>query len=168
MSSFVGPDGKLYISPSWLNPVMGIAPFVRPVNVVVPTVDNGFAKVRKYFNPNDDPQLHESVVNHFYKKLQGVWLETSFAKLLRFVKIDSAGNAAIVASEAEISSDNAQAPKKIQFILNTIFSKYDMEALLEKVAYENMANWYDMKSKHNDIVKAAVYKKIKHRLTRHL
>jgi hypothetical protein len=148
---------------------MGIAPFVMPVNVVVPTINNGFAKVRKYFNPNDDPQLHESVVHHFYKKLKTIWFETSFTKLLRFVKIEN-GTPSIVNNESEIkdSNEHSQNIKKVEYILEHVFTKYDMEALLQQVAYENMANWYDMKTKHNHIVKEAVYKKIKHRLTRHL
>jgi len=168
-------QGKMLIIPDFLpvfpNPMIGIAPFVRPTNVIFPSVSNGFLKGRQYFNTNDDPELRSSVVNHFYKKLQNVWLSTSMAKLLKYVKIDG-NNAVIVSSVQELEKNtpvnSADQEKRTSYILDRVFSKYDLEALLTKLATEYMLNWYDMKNTHNDLIKRTIYRKIKHRLSRHL
>lgn len=164
-------SGKMAIIPDFMptvSPVIGIAPFIKPENIITPTLSNGFLKARQYFNPNDDPELHKNVVNHFYNKLKTVWLETSMDKLLRFIKVEN-GNAFIVRShqEFENNNDNGNRQKKIDYIIDRVFSKYDLEGLLEKLAVQYMLNWYDMKNTHNDIIKRTVYRKIKHRLSRH-
>jgi len=166
MTSIV-QDGRLMMVPGALSfPMVGIAPFVKPFGI---TSDVPLVKARQYFNPNDDPQLRETVIKHFYRKLREVWLESSFVKLLRYIKVQN-GTPMPVDSikEIENNTDRSHDARKIQYVLESIFSKYDMEVLLDKVVMEYMLNWYDLKSKHNDIVKQEVYRKIKHRLVRKL
>ena len=166
MSTYVDRFGKVYISGGVLSsPIIGIAPFIRP------TIDNSFIKLRSHLNPNDDPELHESVINHFYKHKLNMWFETSqsYGKLLRYIKMAN-GTPTIISTPSELESNTSTSNnrEKINFILDRIFSKYDLEALLTKLSFEYSINWYDMKNKHNDLIKEAIYKKIKNRLTRHL
>lgn len=153
--------------PSLFPGTVGIAPFIRPSNVIMPSLSNGFLKARQYFNPNDDPELHKSVIKHFFNKLREVWLTSSMMKLLRYIKIEG-GNPMVVRTYQEFENNNdfSNQAKKIDYILDRIFSKYDLEVLLEKVAAEYMLNWYDMKNTHNDLIKKEIYRKIKHRLSR--
>lgn len=170
-NSFFDWKGKMHIIPNYypgVAPLIGIAPFIKPENIIVPNSSNNFLKLRQYFNPNDDPELHQNVIKYFYKKLQDVWLSSSMAKLLRFIKVDG-NNAFIVRShqEFENNNDTTHQDKKIAYIIDRVFSKYDLEALLEKLSYEYNLNWYDMKNTHNDLIKRSIYRKIKHRLSRH-
>lgn len=185
-SVFVGD--KMVIIPDYVStitPMIGLAPFIRPSSIITPSIitpgsviksgsiitptpSNGFLKARQYFNPNDDPELHKSVIQYFYKKLTDVWLTTSMEKLLRFIKVEG-GNAFIVRdyNEYEKNSDRGNQEKKISYITERIFSKYDLEALLEQLSAEYLLNWYDMKHTHSDFIKRSIYKKLKHRLSRH-
>jgi hypothetical protein len=161
----VVPDVVPKIAP--FTPI-GIAPFIKPDNIVFPSLSNGFLKARQYFNPNDDPELHRSVVEHFYKKLREIWLDSSMEKLLRYIKVEN-GNAFIVHNHGDFEKNNTTSDrqKKIDYILDRVFSKYDLEMLLTKLAIEYSLNWYDMKNTHNDFIKRSIYRKIKHRLSRH-
>lgn len=161
--------------------MIGLAPFIKPMSIITPgsvfksssiitpTPANGFLKARQYFNPNDDPELHKSVIHYFYKKLTDIWLTTSMEKLLRFIKVEG-GNPFIVRDYEEYKNNNDRGnqEKKIAYITERIFGKYDLEATLEKLSAEYLLNWYDMKHTHSDFIKQTIYKKLKHRLSRHL
>jgi len=59
------------------------------------------------------------------------------AKLLKYVKIDG-NNAVIVSSVQELEKNtpvnSADQEKRTSYILDRVFSKYDLEALLTKLA----------------------------------
>jgi hypothetical protein len=86
--------------------------------------------------------------------------------LLKYIKVDN-GNAYVLRTSQEIenNSPNSNRQQKIDYIMERVFSKYDLEALLEKLAVQYFLNWYDMKNTHNDFIKQSVFRKIKQRLS---
>lgn len=158
-------NNKFSIIPDFMPlapPLVGIAPFVKPLPV------NPF-HIRKYWNPNDDPELHHNVIKFFMSKLKDVWLTGSMSKLLKFIKIEN-GQPVVVRSvqQFENNNDSANQAKKVDYILDKVFGKYELEALLTKLAMEYSINWYDMKGQHYEFVKKQIYRKIKHSLVRYL
>lgn len=141
-------------------------------NVVTPPITN----IRHLTHPDQDPQLRKNVVKHFYNRLKEVYfLSSKFKSLLKYIVVEN-NIARLVKTYEELQkniSNNSDYSTRVKFIIDNIFSKYDLEVLISKLiakygmlysedAY-NM-HWYNVKNKYSKKVTKAMYKKIKYRL----
>jgi hypothetical protein len=166
MSLRYQPNGQLTLG----IPTPIIGPVVAPIAGVFPVSNPpALGRVKLLTDPNDDPDYQKRTIKYFYQRLEEVYLGSSLSRLLRYVVVRN-GQAALVSSAQEYDNNDITNNQdlRIKFILDKYFSKYDMEMLLHKVVFENGLNWYDLRNKHSQVVKKYIYKRIKHRLQKHL
>ena len=113
-------------------------------------------------NVSDNPDLKRRMTKYFYEKTFNKWMYSDFNDILQYLAIR--GNKVVpVASKKEYSNNKDTLEtlnQKIDFIVDNIFSKYDMKSFLNKLVMKSNIKWFDLKI-HRDAVKDAIYKKIR-------
>jgi hypothetical protein len=139
--------------------------------VITPPITN----IRHITSPDADPELRRKVIKHFYNQLKDVYFLGKFQNLLKYIIVEN-NSARLVKSDEELqknTNNNNDFTLRIQFIIDNIISKYDLEVLISKLIAkygmlysedEYNMHWYNAKYKHSRLIKKAMYKKIKYRL----
>lgn len=139
--------------------------------VITPPITN----IRHITSPDSDPELRRKVIKHFYNELKEIYFLEKFKKLLKYIVVEN-NKARLVKSYDELQknvNNNNDSNLRIKFITDEIFSKYDLEILISKLIAkygmlysedEYNLHWYNAKYRHKNIIKKAIYKKIKYRL----
>ena len=136
-----------------LRPLQNIALHnsLRPLQNIAPVL-----------NVSDDPDLKRKMTKYYYEKTFNKWMYSEFNDILQYLAIR--GNKVVpVASKNEYSNNKdtfETLSQKIDFIVNNIFSKYDMRSFLKKLVMKSNIRWFDLKI-HRDAVKDAIYKKLR-------
>lgn len=157
------PEGRIQVMPTVLNPLVmndpdgnrivipGQFPVMNPVGPVNPL------SVRSLTNPNDDPELHHRVIKYYYNRLKTYYLPDRFSSLLDYVVVEG-GKCRLVNSKEELNNNKPNNVKdKVEYILEYIFGKYDVENILNHVVYKHGLNWYELQTKHASYVKSGLY-----------
>lgn len=136
---------------------------------IIPMASPFPSLIRPISNPNADPKLRHDVVKYYYDRLKTVYLPASLSKLLKYIAVRN-GAAALVTSEQEYDNNSTthNVDLRVKYIMDTYFSKYDLEVVMDKVVNEFGLNWYELKSKHSSEIKKAIYRKIRRRIERDL
>ena len=136
-----------------VNSVIGYNLFPRPI----------FRTNPSYSNVNNDPELRKRVTRYFYEKFVTVWLPFTFIKLQKYLKNEN-GEIIFIKTISDYEKDIKNDDKKIEFILDNIFSKHELLVFLDKFVNKNNANWYDLKTKYADKIKSELYDKLKNHM----
>ena len=149
---------------------------VNPINPTpYPVLSPRFSNVRHLTVPDNDPELRRKVVKHFYKELKEKYFIDKFNKFFQYIIIENDEPRLVKTYEEYKKNENnfTDSNKKIKFITENIFSKYDLEVLISKLIAkygmlnsddENNMHWYNSKNRYAGLIKKAMYKKIKYRL----
>jgi hypothetical protein len=141
------------------------------LSILTPPITN----IRQISHPDNDPELRKKVVKYFYDKLKDISFNSKFQKLLKYIIVEN-DKARLVKSYEELQQNeknNSNMTARVNFIIDHIFSKYDLELLISKLIQkygmlfsddEYNMHWYNAKNKYSSKVKKAMYKKIKYRL----
>ena len=140
-----------------------------------PVLSPRFSNVRHITDPDSDPELRRKVIKHFYKELKEKYFIDKFNKFFQYIIIENNEPRMVKTYEEYKKNENnfTDSNKKIKFITENIFSKYDLEVLISKLIAkygmlnsddENNMHWYNSKNKYASLIKKAMYKKIKYRL----
>jgi hypothetical protein len=145
-----------------------------------PVLSPRYGNVRHITDPDADPELRRKVIKHFYKELKEKYFIDKFNKFFQYIIIENDDNnnnsARLVKTYEEYKKNEnnyTNSNKKIKFITENIFTKYDLEVLISKLIAkygmlnsddENNMHWYNSKNKYAGLIKKAMYKKIKYRL----
>jgi len=161
---------------SVLQPIIYNDPYANSSLVVSPdysddnsiTGYNVFQRPIFYTNPiksdvNNDPELRKKIVRFFYEKFANIWLSQSFIKLQKYLK-DSNGEITFIKTIDDYDKEIVNDDKKVEFILENIFSKHELLVFLEKFVNRYNVNWYDLKTKHYEKVKSEIYDKLKNHM----
>lgn len=129
---------------------------------------NVFPRTNLYSNStlsdvNNDPELRKKVVKYLYEKFATVWLPFSFIKLQRYLK-NTNGEITFIKTIGDYEKELVNDDKKIEFILENIFSKHELLVFLDKFVNVNNVNWYDLKTKHIEKIKTQLYDKLKNHM----
>lgn len=155
-------------------PVPGL-PYGVPTPIISPVLSPRFSNVRHITDPDADPELRRKVVKHFYKELKEKYFIDKFNKFFQYIIIENDEPRLVKTYEEYKKNENnfTDSNKKIKFITENIFSKYDLEVLISKLIAkygmlnsddENNMHWYNSKNRYAGLIKKAMYKKIKYRL----
>lgn len=112
---------------------------------------------------NNDKDLHRSVSKYFYEKFKTKWMREYYNDLFKYFKIGDSG-VEFIRSLDQIDTDTKNNDIKAEYITRTIFSKIDMEALLEKYVKKHHANWFELRSKHKSRIRQYIHDKIKNHI----
>jgi hypothetical protein len=149
---------------------------VNPINPTpYPVLSPRFSNVRHLTVPDNDPELRKKVVKHFYKELKEKYFIDKFNKFFQYIIIENNEPRIVKTYEEYKKNENnfTDSNKKIKFITENIFSKYDLEVLISKLIAkygmlnsddENNMHWYNSKNRYAGLIKKTMYKKIKYRL----
>lgn len=143
--------------------------------VAYPVLSPRFGNVRHITDPDADPELRRKVVKHFYKELKEKYFIDKFNKFFQYIIIENDESRLVKTYEEYKKNENnyTNSNKKIKFITENIFTKYDLEVLISKLIAkygmlnsddQNNMHWYNSKNKYASLIKKAIYKKIKYRL----
>jgi len=160
-----------------LQPVLYNDPYANSSLVISPeysndnSVINGYNVFQRpifYTNPvrsdvNNDPDLRKKVVRFFFEKFANIWLSQSFIKLQRYLKVSN-GEVTFIKTTGDYDKELVNDDKKVEFILENIFSKHELLVFLEKFVNRYNVNWYDLKTKHYERVKTEIYQKLKNHM----
>jgi hypothetical protein len=149
-------------------------PFGYTSPIISPVLSPRFGNVRHITDPDSDPELRRKVVKHFYKELKEKYFIDKFNKFFQYIIIENDESRLVKTYEEYKKNENnyTDSNKKIKFITENIFSKYDLEVLISKLIAkygmlnsddENNMHWYNSKNKYAGLIKKAMYKKIKYR-----
>lgn len=114
---------------------------------------------------NNDPELRKKIVRFFYDKFCTVWLPYSFTKLQKYLKNEN-GKISFIKTASDYEQKIVNDDKKIDFIIENIFTKHEMVRFLDKFVNKFNVNWYDLKTKHVDKIKSDLYDKLKNHMKR--
>ncbi len=136
-----------------------------------PSVLNGYNVFQRpifYTNPiksdvNNDPELRKKIVRFFFEKFANIWLPQSYIKLQRYLKVSN-GQVTFIKTVSDYDKELVNDDKKVEFILENIFSKHELLVFLEKFVNRYNVNWYDLKTKHYEKVKSEIYEKLKNHM----
>lgn len=148
-------NSSLVISPDYSddNSVIGYNVLPRPIFYTNPIKSD----------VNNDPELRKKIVKFFYEKFANIWLSQSWIKLQRYLKVSN-GEVTFIKSVSDYDKELINDEKKIEFILENIFSKHELLVFLEKFVNRYNVNWYDLKTKHYEKVKSELYDKLKNHM----
>jgi len=141
---------------SVLNIVSPVSPFFR--------LNNPYLPLHTISDPDADPDLRKDVIKFYYNKLKHSYFNDDFKRFLHFVIIDNnTKEPRLVKSMEELKSntnyDNAD--KRIRYILDNIFGKYELEALIATLVARNPEiTWVKLQTKYKSTVKDNVAKKL--------
>ncbi len=148
-------NSSLVITPDYSddNSITGYNVFPRPIfytNSITSDVNN-------------DPELRKKVVRFFYEKFANIWLSQSYIKLQKYLKVSN-GEVTFIKSASDYDKEFVNNDKKVEFILENIFSKHELVVFLDKFVNRYNVNWYDLKTKHYEKVKSELYEKLKNHM----
>ncbi len=148
-------NSSLVVSPDYSddNSIIGYNVFQRPIFYTNPIKSD----------VNNDPELRKKVVRFFYEKFANIWLPQSYIKLQKYLKVSN-GEVTFIKTIGDYEKELINDDKKIQFILDNVFSKHELLVFLEKFVNRNNVNWYDLKTKHYEKVKSEIYDKLKNHM----
>lgn len=109
---------------------------------------------------NNDRELRRIVTKYFWEKFKNNWVYEHFNNLLKYFKVDENGNVSYITSLTQPNSESKYNDAKSAYIVNIIFSRLDMESLLERYVKKTGANWYELKTLHKSQVRDYVHEKI--------
>ena len=112
---------------------------------------------------NNDPELRKKVVRYFFEKFATVWLPFTFTKLQKYLK-NTNGEITFIKTIDDYEKEIVNDDKKVDFILENIFSKHELLVFLDKFVNKNNVNWYDLKTKHIEKIKSELYDKLKNHM----
>ena len=149
-------------------------PFGNISPIISPVLSPRFGNVRHITDPDSDPELRRKVVKHFYKELKEKYFIDKFNKFFQYIIIENNEPRIVKTYEEYKKNENVftDSNKKIKFITENIFTKYDLEVLISKLIAkygmlnsddENNMHWYNSKNRYAGLIKKAMYKKIKYR-----
>ena len=153
----------------------GLVNPINPINSVqLPVLSPRFSNVRHLTVPDNDPELRRKVVKHFYKELKEKYFIDKFNKFFQYIIIENDESRLVKTYEEYKKNENNynDSKKKIKFITENIFTKYDLEVLISKLIAkygmlnsddENNMHWYNSKNRYAGLIKKTMYKKIKYR-----
>ena len=155
-------DSDNYYNKNWLyDPIQS---FIRSV----PYNPRPFQSIAPILNIDDNADLRDKMTKYFYEKTFNNWLYGDLNDVLQYLVIK--GNKVVLVSSSGERDKNTKdtiesMDKKIDFIIENVFTKYDMKSFLKKFVLKSGVRWIDLKI-HKDGVKDAIYKKIKYELKR--
>lgn len=112
---------------------------------------------------NNDPELRKKVVRYFYEKFISVWLPFTFIKLQRYLN-NTNDEISFIRNIDDYEKKLVNDDRKIDFIIDNIFSKHELLVFLDKFVNKYNANWYDLKTKHAETIKSELYDKLKNHM----
>ena len=122
-----------------------------------------YPNILAYQDVNQDRNLIDRTIVHFYDKTVDNWLKYFYLDLYKLINV-SGGKASLIKSineyENNTKGDNHDNAVKYEFLLKTYFNKKDIGDLMNKYRKVNNLNWWDLK-KHSDELRDYMYRKIK-------
>jgi protoporphyrinogen oxidase len=112
---------------------------------------------------NDDPELRIRVTNYFYNKYHNIWLPFSFVKLQKYL-INDNDEIKFIKNIDEFEQKKENNDDKVEYIIKNIFGKHEMVKFLDRFVRKRNVNWYDLRTKHADIIKSELYDKLKNHM----
>ena len=126
-----------------------------------------------YDDLNSDPKIHKRLTKYYYYKTIDKWLYDDLSDILNYFTIGADGKVKLISNMSQYKMTNADKDtpqmkeKKIQFIENKIFKRYDMANLLYKFVREAGTKWVDLHKNEyylKQVIEKNIIKRIKKRI----
>ena len=141
----------------YTNDVITLSPYSSPLTL---SFDYNKPLIGVYETIDNNPNVRRKMIKYYYDMVRDQWLLDELNDILNYFSYDD-GKVRLISSLSDYSPKNIAkdtdriAERKVEFIENTILTKYDMAEILNKFTKNMHIKWVDI-PKHEFMLRQAI------------